>query len=278
MRRPTCAGTRDPGARCRRGSGDRPRRSDRLAGLELAPGAAQRIHRAGRAYCSPVKPVHEPSAADRAARLHPPQRPQHLAPRHREVLARQQVAEHDAPAREQLFGHRLGELVGLDRVGGREQRPAALRRPAAARRRRSRARPGRGASAASPVRTSWRSAWNPSAVTNRGAPAPTAPPRPPRRASPRSRASSAWNSAPCARSASSTSRADPVRARPACVAAAQPAAATEGRRGSRQRDRGRARRAHAARRALRRPRDRAATAAPTRRRRPGTDRRASSAR
>ena len=44
----------------------------------------------------------EAAAAHDAARLLPPQRAHDVAPRHREVLARDEVAEDDAVAREQL--------------------------------------------------------------------------------------------------------------------------------------------------------------------------------
>ena len=70
----------------------------------------------GSAYCSPTKPLTKRAAAHVAAHLHPPHRPQHVAPGHREVLARDDVPEDDAVPRQQLPRDLLRQLVLRRRV------------------------------------------------------------------------------------------------------------------------------------------------------------------
>ena len=92
----------------------------------------------GSAYCSPDSPATKRPPSATPARLEPPQRPHHLAPGHLERLATPQLPGHDAPARQQLVGHRLGQLLVARRehavvdrgraehLGPGQQRPAAL--------------------------------------------------------------------------------------------------------------------------------------------------------
>jgi hypothetical protein len=68
--------------------------------------------------------IHEPDRLESFPGLHPTQRPQHLAPRHRKRPPDQEIVEDDAPSHEQLLGDGLGQLVGSLRGDYlREQRP-----------------------------------------------------------------------------------------------------------------------------------------------------------
>src|SRR5215472_8818303 len=70
--------------------------------------------------------VDEAAAADQAAGLKAAERPQDLAPGHRDVLPDEQVTEHHTPARGQLLGDRLRQLVRVAAGRrGRQQRPPA---------------------------------------------------------------------------------------------------------------------------------------------------------
>ncbi len=90
-----------------------------------------------------AEPAHEPSAAHETAVFEPSHRPLHVTPRHPQGVTDREVAEHHAPAVEQLLGHRFREVVGVDGrrgdgcVGarGRHEGPTACaraRRPSAA--------------------------------------------------------------------------------------------------------------------------------------------------
>ncbi|MGB6455115.1 MAG: MFS transporter, partial [Streptosporangiaceae bacterium] len=69
---------------------------------------------------------HEPAAPDRFPRLHPPERPQHVPPRHREGLPGDQVTKDHSPASRELLGDSLGQLVPVGAGNRRrQQRPAA---------------------------------------------------------------------------------------------------------------------------------------------------------
>ena len=86
----------------------------------------------GSAYCSPTKPVTKrpPRAVPRASRRRSAQRISRQGRARR--FAREQVAEHDAPAREQLLGHRLGQGLGSGAVARRRGRGSSAQRPSPA--------------------------------------------------------------------------------------------------------------------------------------------------
>ena len=70
---------------------------------------------------------YEMAAPDQPACLQPAQRPQDVAPGDRQTLLDVDVSKHDAPAQQQLPGDRLGQLLHVvDRLGGWQERPAAL--------------------------------------------------------------------------------------------------------------------------------------------------------
>ncbi len=69
---------------------------------------------------------HEAAAANRPARLHATQGVEKLSPRQRQTLARDDVPEDDAPTGQQLLRERFGQVLSLESVDVRQQRPAAL--------------------------------------------------------------------------------------------------------------------------------------------------------
>jgi hypothetical protein len=238
------------------------REHDALARARHPAHRAQRVDRARPRVLLAREARDEAPAARDAARLEPAQREQDLAPREREVLAREHVVEDHAPAREQLLGDALGVLVGLLPAAA----PTSAQRPCAARpgrcRSRARAAPtGRApveelAQRRDPVRRDV-----PPATSSQSA-GSTSDASTPARA-----ASSAWNSAPPRSSAASTARAARSRAlrgRAAAQRREQPRQVGA----LRERDR---------RRARRRCSRRAPRAGPTPRRPTSTGRRASAA-
>ena len=91
--------------------------------------AAQLINGFGKRVLLSRETGDEASTARGAARFHAAQRPDDVAPRQGDRLARYDVAEDHAPAHQQLLGDRLGErIVLVDRRRARHQRPAALAR------------------------------------------------------------------------------------------------------------------------------------------------------
>ena len=98
------------------------------------PHAAKRVDRLGERVLLAEKPGHEAPPSRQPARLAPPQRSQHVAPRHGEALARRQLAEDDAVAREELTGDAIRQLVARERLPGSSphERPAARDRPSTA--------------------------------------------------------------------------------------------------------------------------------------------------
>src|SRR5437763_7539486 len=69
----------------------------------------------------------EVPAADEAAGLEPAESPEDLAPRNRQPFLEVDVAEHHAPAQQELPGDGFGQLLDvLDRLGGGQECPAAL--------------------------------------------------------------------------------------------------------------------------------------------------------
>jgi nucleotide-binding universal stress UspA family protein/MFS family permease len=95
-------------------------------GVLLPADRLEHLDRVGVGVLLAAEAVDEPAAADRLPRLHPPERPQHIAPRHREVLPGHEVAEDHAPAGGELLGDRLGQLIPVGPgERRRQQRPAA---------------------------------------------------------------------------------------------------------------------------------------------------------
>ena len=84
----------------------------------------------------------EVTAADDAARLQAAQRPQDFPPGNGQALLEVHIPEDDSPAQQQLPGDGLGEFICVrDRLGGGQQRPAALHPLAPAAAASTRARP-----------------------------------------------------------------------------------------------------------------------------------------
>ena len=104
--------------------------------------AAQLVERLGQRELLADEAGHEPAAADLAACFEPAQRDEQVAPRRQARLAPEQIAEHDAVAREQLPRARLDIAAPATIAGNNDHRPAAVgsERSACAGRPRSRVR------------------------------------------------------------------------------------------------------------------------------------------
>ena len=91
----------------------------------------QQIDRFGSRELLAEKAGDEAAAANFAARFHAPQRDQQVAPRRRQRFSREQIAEHDAPAQQQLTRKCFGAFVRRMRIrqGCSQQRPASGRMP-----------------------------------------------------------------------------------------------------------------------------------------------------
>ena len=143
-----------------------------LARALAAARLAQRLDGVGQRVLLADEARDEAAAARGAARLDAAERPEDLAPRAGRGARAREVAEDDAPAREELLGDRLGERLDVDGAGGawrRQERPAALG-AARARARAARRAPGRGRAARLAQRSravkSARTLPKPSAVTS----------------------------------------------------------------------------------------------------------------
>ena len=90
--------------------------------------AAQLVERLGQRELLADEAGDEPAAADLAARLEPAQRDEQIAPRRQARLAREQIAEHDAVAQQQLARRRLG----IDALGASAPAAATSGRPRSA--------------------------------------------------------------------------------------------------------------------------------------------------
>jgi nucleotide-binding universal stress UspA family protein/MFS family permease len=121
-RRDARAGQHDPGEVQRIGS----RQVRDLPGVLLPADRLEHLDGVRVGVLLAAEAADEPAAADRLPGFHPPERPEHVAPRHREVLPGHQIAEDHAPASRQLLGDGLGQLVPVSTgERGRQQRPAA---------------------------------------------------------------------------------------------------------------------------------------------------------
>ena len=73
------------------------------------------LHRFGQGVLLAAEAAHEPSAAHETAVFEPSHRPLHVTPRHAQGIAHREIAEHHAPAVQQLLGHCFREVVRIDR-------------------------------------------------------------------------------------------------------------------------------------------------------------------
>ena len=78
----------------------------------IAPHLAQQLDRLGPRELLADEARHEPPAANFSLRFHAAERDEQVAPRRRDGLARDEIAEHDAPPQQQLPRHRLERLCG----------------------------------------------------------------------------------------------------------------------------------------------------------------------
>ena len=88
--------------------------------------------RSGQGVLFADKAGDEAAAPNGAPRFEAAQRPEHVAPRESQALPDHQVAEHDAPARQELLGDGFAEVFAICGGRGGQERPAP-RRPAAGR-------------------------------------------------------------------------------------------------------------------------------------------------
>ena len=79
----------------------------RGADVLIAPNLAQQLDRLRPRELLADEARHEAAAANLSLRFHAAERDEQVAPRRRDGLARQQIAEHDAPAQQQLPRDRL---------------------------------------------------------------------------------------------------------------------------------------------------------------------------
>ena len=82
----------------------------RGADILIAPDLAQQLDRFRPRKLLADEARHEPSAANLALRFHAAERDEQIAPRRRDRLAREEIAEHDAPSQQQLPRNRLERL------------------------------------------------------------------------------------------------------------------------------------------------------------------------
>src|SRR5690606_12087018 len=98
------------------------------------PDGAQQVERLRAGELLAREAGDEAAAANLAARLHAAERTGEVAPGRRQRLPDQEVAEDDAPPRQELAGEGFGPRAGRRRdIGSREQGPAAGGMPRAGR-------------------------------------------------------------------------------------------------------------------------------------------------